>query len=266
MPRRKRSKSEQDLADTAGPDFLEALARGLHVIEAFSRDHRALSLSDVARLVDLPRASVRRTLLTLVRLGHAETDGRLFRLTPRILRLANAYLASNAVSDILQPALEQLSGELNEACSAAVRDGDEVIMIAHASPNRVLTVSAQIGFRLPALSTSLGRVLLAALDDAALDQFLKDTRTPKLTPDTVTDRKTLRGLILKTRAEGFSLVDQEAEAGFRSISVPLSRRDGKVVAALNVGAHCERAPLKTMSTVFLPQLRRLADELRPQLL
>lgn len=266
MPRRKRSKSEQKLADDAGPDFLEALARGLGVIEAFNRDRRAMSLSDIARLVNLPRASARRTLLTLVHLGHAETDGRLFRLTPRILRLAGAYLSSNAVSGILQPALERLSGELNEACSAAVRDGDEVIMIAHASPNRVLTVSAQIGFRLPALSTSLGRVLLAALDDDALDTFLAQTKVPKLTSTTVTDRKKLRSLILKTRAEGFSLVDQEAEAGFRSISVPLSRRDGKVVAALNVGVHSERGPLKTMQSVFLPKLLALAEDLQPQLL
>ena len=258
--------SEQKLADAAGPDFLEALARGLHIIEAFSHDRRALSLSDIARLVELPRASVRRTLLTLVRLGHAETDGRLFKLTPRILRLANAYLSSNAVSDILQPVLEQLSSELNEACSAAVRDGDEVIMIAHASPNRVLGVSAQIGFRLPALSTSLGRVLLAALDDDALDDFLGETKAPKLTSCTVVDKRALRGLILKARADGFSLVDQEAEAGFRSISVPLSRRDGKVVAALNVGVHCERGPLNTMHNVFLPRLLRLADDLRPQLL
>jgi IclR family pca regulon transcriptional regulator len=266
MPRRKRTKSEQKLADAAGPDFLEALARGLHIIEAFGHDRRALSLSDIARLVDLPRASVRRTLLTLVHLGHAETDGRLFKLTPRILRLANAYLSSNPVSDILQPALEQLSGELNEACSAAVRDGDEVIMIAHASPNRVLAVSAQIGFRLPALSTSLGRVLLAALNDDALDAFLAQTKVPKLTPATVTDKRALRGHIIKTRADGFSLVDQEAEAGFRSISVPLLRRDGKVVAALNVGVHSERGPLKTMHNVFLPRLRQLAETLRPQML
>jgi IclR family pca regulon transcriptional regulator len=147
-----------------------------------------------------------------------------------------------------------------------VRDGDEVIMIAHASPNRVLAVSAQIGFRLPALSTSLGRVLLAALDDDALDAFLAQTKVPKLTPATVTDKRALRSHIIKARADGFSLVDQEAEAGFRSISVPLMRRDGKVVAALNVGVHSERGPLKTMHNVFLPRLRQLAETLRPQML
>src|SRR5215813_3302653 len=102
MPRLKRSVAEQKLVDGSGPEFLEALARGLRVVEAFGRDRRWLTLSDVARLVDLPRASVRRILATLVTLGYAEVDDRLFRLTPRVLALAGAYLSSNAVSDIVQ--------------------------------------------------------------------------------------------------------------------------------------------------------------------
>lgn len=266
MPRLKRSEAEKAFAGAAGPDFLEALARGLRVIEAFGRDRRWLTLSDVARLVDLPRASVRRTLVTLVKLGYAETDDRLFRLTPRILTLAGAYLASNAVSDIVQPALEALCGEVNEACSAAVLDGDEVTMIAHASPNRMLPVSAQIGFRLPALSSSLGRVLLAATDDQELDRFLARAVPAKLTPATVVDKAELRRAVVKARADGFSLVDQEAEPGFRSISVPLKRRDGRVIAALNIGVHSERGPLDIMHNVFLPKLQALSADLQPQMI
>src|SRR6185436_9621961 len=117
VPRVKRSEIEQRLVDSAGPEFLEALARGLRVIEAFGRDRRQLTLSDAAKAVDLPRASVRRTLSTLVQLGYAETDGRLFRLTPRILSLASSYLLSNPVSEILQPAVERISAEVKEACS-----------------------------------------------------------------------------------------------------------------------------------------------------
>ena len=266
MPRLKRSDAEQALAGAAGPDFLEALARGLRVIEAFGRERRWLTLSDVARLVDLPRASVRRTLTTLVKLGYAETDDRLFRLTPRILTLAGAYLSSNAVSDIVQPALERLSDQVNEACSAAVLDGDEVTMIAHASPNRILPVSAQIGFRLPALSSSLGRVLLAAMDDEQLDRFLARVEAIKFTPATVVDKTELRAAIAKARADGFSLVDQEAEAGFRSVSVPLQRRDGRTIAALNIGVHSERGPLDTMVNVFLPKLQALAADLQQQII
>jgi IclR family pca regulon transcriptional regulator len=265
MPRVGRSDAEQKLVEASGPDFLEALARGLRVIEAFNRERRQLTLSDVARLVDLPRASVRRTLATLVRLGYAEMDERLFRLTPRILNLASAYLASNAISGILQPAVERLSEDVNEACSAAVLDGEDAIMIAHAAPRRVINVSAQIGFRLPATASSLGRVLLAALDDRALDAFLAGIQPLKLTPATVVAKKDLRKAILKARADGFSLVDQEAEIGFRSISVPLRRVDGRVVASLNIGVRSERCPLSTMRGVFLSKLRATAAGLQRQI-
>ncbi len=266
MPRVNRTPAEQRLAEDAGPEFLEALARGLRIIQAFGRDRRQLTLSDIARLVELPRASVRRTLHTLVHLGFAETDGRLFRLTPRILTLAGAYLASNAVSDILQPACERLAAEVGEACSAAVLDGDDVIMIAHAAPNRMLNLAAQIGFRLPAVSSSLGRVLLAALDDRANWRSGSRASLEKLTPMTIVDRAKLRVAIRKARDDGYSLADQEAELGFRSISVPLRRLDGRVIASLNIGAHSRRCTLETMRGVFLPKLLGLAAELQSQMI
>jgi IclR family pca regulon transcriptional regulator len=266
MPRVRRSAAERRQVDSAGPEFLEALARGLRVVEAFGREQRQLSLSDVARVVDLPRASVRRTLMTLVQLGYAESDGRLFRLTPRILTLASAYLLSNSISGILQPAVERMTASVGEACSAAVLDGDDVIMIAHASPNRVINLSAQIGLRLPAVSSSLGRVLLAAMDDPALNKLLARIKPQKLTPVTVVDSTTLRRAILKTRDDGYSLVDQEVETGFRSISVPLRRLDGGVIAALNIGVHSNRVTLDTMRSAFLPKLRGFAAELQNQMI
>jgi IclR family transcriptional regulator, pca regulon regulatory protein len=266
MPPMKRTRAEEMLADAAGPDFLEALARGLRIMQAFNRDRRQLTLSDIARLVDLPRASVRRTLHTLVHLGFAETDGRLFRLTPRVLALASAYLTSNAISDILQPAVERLAAEVGEACSAAILDGDDVIMIAHASPSRVIDLAAQIGFRLPAASSSLGRVLLAALQDRELEKRLSRVKLEKLTPATIVDRAELRQAIRKAREDGYCLVDQEVELGFRSISVPLRRLDGRVIASLNIGAHSRRCTLETMRHVFLPKLSALATELQNQMI
>jgi IclR family transcriptional regulator, pca regulon regulatory protein len=264
MPTVKRSAAEQNWR-AASPDFLEALARGLRILETFNHDRRQLTLSDMAKIVDLPRASVRRTLHTLVQLGYAEMNDRSFRLTPRVLLLARAYLRSNAISDILQPALERLSEEIGESCSAAVLDGEDVMMIAHASPKRVIPVSAQIGFRLPAAATSLGRVLLAALDDRRLSMFLSSFRPSKITKFTVVDKKELHKAILKVREDGYAVVDQEAEIGFRSIALPLKRLDGRIIAALNIGVHSERTPLDAMHGRFFPKLRALADELQHQL-
>jgi IclR family pca regulon transcriptional regulator len=266
MPTLTRSAAEQRLIEASGPDFLEALARGLRVLEAFNQDRKQLTLSDIAKLVDLPRASVRRTLHTLVQLGYAEIDNRLFRLTPRVLMLARAYLLSNAVTDILQPALERLSEEINETCSVAVLDGEEIMMIAHASPKRIIPVSAQIGFRLPAFATSLGRVLLAALDDRRLDEFLLRIAPKKITKSTIVDKHELRKAILKAREDGYALADQEAEIGFRSIALPLKKLDGRTIAALNIGVHSERMPLKAMHGHFFPKLRAVADELQQQLI
>jgi IclR family transcriptional regulator, pca regulon regulatory protein len=264
MPRMKRTPAEQRVADSAAaPEFLEALARGLRTVQAFNRERRQMTLSDISRLVNLPRASVRRTLHTLVHLGFAETDGRVFRLTPRVLMLASAYLTSNAISDILQPAVERLTTEVGEACSAAILDGDDVIMIAHATPNRVINVGAQIGFRLPAVSSSLGRVLLAALENRQMERRLARIKPEKLTPATIVDRAALRQAIRRVREDGYSLVDQEAELGFRSISVPLRRVDGHVIGSLNIGAHSRRCTLDTLRSVFLPKLLALASELQP---
>ncbi|HEX4410719.1 MAG TPA: IclR family transcriptional regulator C-terminal domain-containing protein [Xanthobacteraceae bacterium] len=266
MPLLNRSPAEAALAETSGPEFLEALARGLRIIEAFNDQGGRMTLSDLAKRVDLPRASVRRTLHTLVHLGYAESDDRLFRLTPRVLTLAQAYLRSNAVTDIVQPALERLSAQTGESCSAAVLDGDDITMIAHALPKRVVPVSAQIGFRLPAFATSLGRVLLAALDDAQLDKFLSQLRPTKITKFTLTDKSQLRRSILNVRKAGYALADQEAEIGFRSIAIPLKKTDGKIVAALNIGVHSERATLKAMPGQFFARLKAVADTLQQQLI
>ncbi len=208
---------------------------------------------------------MRRTLHTLVQLGYAQANDRLFRLTPRVLNLARAYLHSNAVTDIVQPALDRLSEQTGESCSAAVLDGEDVMMIAHASPQRILPVSAQIGFRLPAAATSLGRVLLAALDDRQLDQFLAQVQPRKITKWTIVDKSELRKAVLKVRKDRYAVADQEAELGFRSIAVPLQKLDGRVIAALNIGVHSEHTPLKDMYGRFYPQLRAMADELQGQL-
>ena len=266
MPRITRSTAEERLAQDAGPEFLEALARGLRVIQTFGEEHRQLSLSDVAKLVGLPRASVRRTLLTLMHLGFAETDGRMFRLTPRVLMLAGAYLASNPISSILQPALERLSADIHEGCSAAVPDGDDMVMIAHASPARVLQLSGQIGLRIPAVSSSLGRIWLADFDDDRLEQFLLRVQPKRLTPQTILNKDELRQAIVKARSDGYSLVDQEVELGFRSISVALRRRDGKAIGSLNIGVHSERGSVSTMHNQLLPKLRAVAAEMQTQLI
>jgi IclR family transcriptional regulator, pca regulon regulatory protein len=249
-----------------GPDFSEALARGLAVLTAFGDERAPLTLSDFARRVDLPRATTRRALYTLTHLGYAESDGKLYRLTPKVLTLAGSFLLSNPISTVLQPACDALCAEFDEAISCAVLIDDEVVMIAHASPQRLMAAGVGIGFRVKAFCSALGRVLLANVPDAALDRFLENLEPLQMTAATETDKTALRKAILDARAHGYACVDQEAEAGFRSLAVPIRRYDGHVIAAMNIGLRVERASLDTLTGVHLPRLRQVCDEIKSQLI
>lgn len=251
-----------------GRDFSEALARGLLILSAFDADHPAMTLSDLARKVDLPRATVRRALLTLLHLGYIADEGRLFRLQPRVLQLAATYLESNLISTLIQPVCERLARTLNTTCSMAVLDRTEAVMITYASARRAqpFGITEHIGLRLPAYCSAVGRVLLANLDPERLDTTLSAMTMEKITEHTVTDRKELEKILFSTKKNRYTLVDQEVEIGFRSIAVPLFRRDGNPVAALNIGIRLEQAIPEQMTRDYLPHLQKEADALRTQLL
>ena len=155
-------------------DFVQSLDRGLAVIRCFSSEHPSLTLSEVAERTGLTRAAARRFLLTLQELGYVGSSGRQFSLRPRVLALGYAYLSSFSVAQIAQPHLEDLAEELHESCSVSVLDGDDLVYVARASANRIMTISLTVGTRLPPYPTSMGRVLLANLPEAELDETVRE--------------------------------------------------------------------------------------------
>jgi IclR family pca regulon transcriptional regulator len=144
----------------------------------------------------------------------------------------------------------------------AILDGNDVVFIARASPTRIFSTGIDIGYRLPAFCTSVGRVLLSRLSDGELATALERMPLAALTPFTVTDKKKLLKTIVADRARGYSLVDREAEPGFRSVSVPVRRYDGAVVAAINMGAHVDRVSTEEMIARFLPRLQETAASVK----
>ena len=261
MPKLKREEGEE-----RATDFVESLDRGLRLLQAFGDATGPMTLSDIARAADLPRATARRILFTLAHGGFVATDGKMFSLTPHVLTLAGSYLRSNQVVAVLQPVLDRVASAAQEISSLALLDGDEVVFIARGSPARVFSAGLDIGYRLPAFCTSVGRAMLGRFDDDELAKRLKAMRREALTPQTVTDPKQLLKTIQADRTKGYSLVDREAEPHFRSISVPVRRYDGAIVAAINMGAHVDRIPLRELTERFLPLLREGADDVKDKLL
>ena len=261
MPKLKRP----DRAERA-TDFVESLDPGLRLLKKFGDKSGPMTLSDLARAAELPRATARRILFTLERGGFVATDGKLFTLTPHVLTLAASYLRSSQVVSVLQPVLDRIASAAQEISSLSVLDSDEVVFIARGSPARVFSAGLDIGYRLPAFCTSVGRAMLGQLDNTELAAKLAAMRRETMTSSTVTDPKLLLAAIVTDREKGYSLVDREAEPGFRSISVPIRRYDGTIVAAINMGAHIDRVSTFEMIDRFLPLLRGGAESVRSLLL
>jgi IclR family pca regulon transcriptional regulator len=264
MPKLKRT-AEEAQARREGPEFIESLDRGLRVLQCFGTGRRPMTLSDIAKETNLPRATARRILMTLEKSGFVSGDDRLFSLTPHVLTLASAYLASNQVSTVMQPLMDEVSTKAKEVCSLALLDGNEVVFVARASPTRVFPAGIDIGYRLPAFCTSVGRVLLGRLSNEELAAAIDTMPVKPQTPETIVDKSLIVATIITDRNKGYSLVDQEAEAGFRSVSVPIHRYDGAIIAAANIGAHVDRVSTGEMIDRFVPLLREMAVAAKPLL-
>jgi IclR family pca regulon transcriptional regulator len=242
--------------DVQGPssDYVQSLARGLSVIRAFDATHSRRTLSDVARATDLTRATARRFLLTLVELGYVRTDGSSFWLTPRVLELGYSYLSSLSLPEIAGPHLEALAEKVRESASVSILDGDDVVYVARVPVSRIMTVSITIGTRFPAYATSMGRVLLAGLSPTEFEAYLDRVRLSDLTPHTVNSTDTLHTAVDEARAQGFAIVDQELEAGLRSLAAPIHDATGAVVAAANISTQAARYSIDAIHETLVPAI------------
>jgi IclR family pca regulon transcriptional regulator len=242
-------------------NHLASLVKGLAVIECFDATHQKLTIAEVAQSVGLSRAAARRCLLTLTHIGYADYDGKFFRLTVHAMRLGYAYLASTTMPQILQTFVERLSEETNESSSAAMLDGSEMVYVARAAVKRIIAINVNVGTRLPIFCTSLGRVLLAALDTTDAENRLTSSPRPEYTQHTITSIPLLRRQLAQVRANGYCLVEEELQLGLISLAVPVFNSSGRTVASICVTSQPHRTSAKQMLKDYLPKLLKTQESL-----
>lgn len=242
-------------------DIMGGLAKGLAVIETFTADRPRQSIAEVSAASGLDRATARRCLLTLAQQGYADWDGKFFTLTPRVLRLGTACLATMPLPQIVQPFLDEVSEVVGKSSSVSILDGAEIVYIARAAQKRVMSIALMPGSRLPAYCTSMGRVMLAALPEAEARAILGTGPLPARTARTLTAPEAVMAALAQVRAQGYALNDQEVEDGLRSIAVPVFNARGRTVAAVNFGLPATE-PVEHIISQYLPALRKVQADMR----
>ncbi|MDK3257643.1 IclR family transcriptional regulator domain-containing protein [Blastococcus capsensis] len=244
-----------------GPDFVEALARGLDVLVAFDRAHPTMSLTEVAAAAGLARPTARRLLLTLEELGFVRSANGTFSLTPKVLSLGMAYVGALGLWDIARPHLETLVTRTGESSSMAQLDGSDIVYVARVAVPKLIALRVDIGTRFPATQTSQGKVLLAALSPDELAATLAERSRAGLPPGTGRSAEQLQAELTSVRARGWALADEELAPGVRSVAVPVRDRHGVVRAAMNVTVHAAETSAERLLGEHLPHLLRTAGDI-----
>ena len=243
-------------------DLIAGLGRGLAVIECFDDEHARLTPAEVAERTEISRTAARRYLLSLCHFGYAYTNGKVFWLAPRVLRLGQSYLLSARLPRLAQPFLEQLFNVTHATAGLAVLDEHEVIYLARHSSIRPKTAGVQLGARLPAHVVSVGRAILTTFSDAALDEWIAAHRFACFTPFSEHDPARFREEIVRMRDLNYAMADQQLELGWRGLAVPLRDRHAECIGALSVTMQVEGTTVDAMLASALPALREAQAGLR----
>ncbi|MGH3500645.1 MAG: IclR family transcriptional regulator [Nocardioidaceae bacterium] len=224
------------------PGAVKSAERALQVLDLFTARERALTFTEIGEVLDIPPSSLHGLLRTLVSRGwadYSETTRR-YALGIRALEAGNAYTRSFGLPDRARPYMEEIRDEIDETVQLAVLDGRYNVYVAKVDGGHALTLASEVGRRLPAHATGLGKVLLASLPPQRLADLLGDVRLERFTGNTIADLPTLRRYFAEVRRRGFALDNEEYSIGVRCVAAPVQDSGGQTVAAMSVSVPTPR--------------------------
>lgn len=246
-------------------DHVQSLERGLALLLTFDAEHPAPTLAQLAQLTGFSRPAVRRFLITLERLGYVRGHAGSWSLTPRVLLIGQHYTESHALIEVAQPHLLRLVEQTGESASLAVLDDAEVVYVGRVPVRRIMSINVQVGTRVPALATSMGRVLLAWAPPGVIDDVFTRRPPRPITPQTTSDPTALRDVLHQVRTQGWSVVSEELELGLLSAAAPVRDRSGNVVAALASSTSTGRSSPDQLAATTVPLLVEVAGRISADL-
>ncbi len=246
-------------------DWIAGLEKGLAVIEAFDAQHPRLTATEAGERCGMTRTAARRYLKTLAHLGYVGTDGKLYWLMPRILRLGHAYLESARLPRLVQPFLQRIHEGTGEIAYLGVMDGPDTVFIGRSGATRQPTHGYALGTRLPAQVTAVGLAILASRPEAEAEAWIAGCEPRAFTSYTLATRAELRTAVERFRHVGYALSEQQLELNFRGIGVPLLDRHNQVHAAISITMPINQEETDHALRRVLPVIQEAAKSLRPQL-
>jgi IclR family pca regulon transcriptional regulator len=243
--------------------YINSLARGFNLLEKLAEAGEPLTLTQVAESMEMTLPTAYRFLYTLqaIDLIEKEPDRKAYRITPKVLKLGYGVFKSSELWNTAHPHLLRASREYGETFNLAILEGDQILYIDRIKTRSILTINLEIGSKLPAYCTSMGRVLLAWLPPEEARKRLSLHPRKKHTDTTITKLDTLLSILKKVRKDGYATNRGELAPELYSAAAPVLNRQGKAVAALNMAANASRHDPDYLDRIMVPAVVEWADKI-----
>jgi IclR family pca regulon transcriptional regulator len=249
------------------PYWVDALAHGIAVLRVFDNADCGLNLTEIAQKLGWSRTKPYRYIHTLERMGYLsrEEASKRYRPTSLTMRLGYAYLSGLSLLEVAQPILNRLKDQLGASVHMGILEQGEAVYIASARVSVVPAVDIHVGSRVPPYATSIGRVLLAYLEQRELDSLIGRGPLPSMTPRSITDPDAFRSMLMRSKTQGYVFTDEEFHVGVRSVAAPIRDRWGKVCAAINATSIVQKFSDNYTTQTVVPAVTEAAREISTSL-
>ena len=264
MPKKRGFEIESgDASAASSADLIAGVGRALAVIEAFNDEYSRVSVAQVSKLTNIPRTAVRRYLFSLCHYGYAETDGKWFWLTPRVLRLGQSYLEGARLPRLVQPFIQRLSISTGETVNLSTLDDHELVYLARSNTAGVVSIGFYPGARIPAHVASPGPVILSTMQDEHVLQWVKTHDFVAFTANSADISPSVFLEQVKTaRRQDYWISVGQLDLGFSGVAVPLRDRHGGCKGAISMTLQSTNWPEEKIISKLLPILNETTKTLR----
>lgn len=244
-------------------DLISGVGRALSVIEAFNDEYGRMTVAQVAQRTDISRTATRRYLLNLCHFGYADTDGKFYWLSPRVLRLGQGYLDGARLPRLVQPFIQRLTMSCGETVNVSVLDGHEIVYVARSNSPKVVSIGFYAGARVAAHVVAPGPAILSTLAPAELQQWVTEHEFSTFNSNAALTPESFEKLVSQTRDRNFCVTAGNLDQGLTGVAVPLRDRHGECKAALSMTLQSSIWSEALIVEKLVPLIVEAAQVIRP---
>ncbi len=237
------------MADLVHP--VNSVQRALAILAVFTERTPELGMTEIAGQLGLHKSTAAGLIYTLEANGYLAQNPktRKYRLGMKLVERAGIVLNGIEIRQLAFPYLQELRDQYDETVNLAVLDGPDVVYVDRLLSTRVLSMRAEVGKRMLAHSTALGKAMLAFMSPLEVEAHIRLHGLKPVTPRTVTDPQCLRALLEQVRNQGYAFDDEENEPGGRCVAAPIFDYAGRPTAAVSISA-----PVSRMAREDIPSI------------